>query len=153
MGSLTRRHFERQAEVCARMHSPFTARLLHLSGVRLQPETTFTTRVLDWPDDRMRDDALSLRFAGALHACVLAGRSEALAACYPPNDAPADDDAFWDIIHRTMVMDDEFLSAFLDHPPQTNETGRAAVLLLGFQRAVRDTGYPLSMLELGAVPD
>ncbi len=150
MGSLTRRHFERQAEVCARMHSPFTARLLHLSGVRLQPETTFTTRVLDWPDDRMRDDALSLRFAGALHACVLAGRSEALAACYPPSDAPADDDAFWDIIHRTMVMDDEFLSAFLDHPPQTNETGRAAVLLLGFQRAVRETGYPLSMLELGA---
>lgn len=150
MGSLTRRHFARQAEACARMHSPFTGRLLHLCGERMQPDTAFTTRILDWPDDRMREDALALRAAGALHACVLGGRSEALAACYPPNTAPDDDDALWQVIRQTMMADDEFLSGFLDHPPQTNETGRAAVLLLGFHRAAQDTGKPLSMLELGA---
>ncbi|MDF1721478.1 MAG: DUF2332 family protein [Minwuia sp.] len=149
MGDLTRRHFERQAEACERMKSPFTAKLLRLGADRLTPETTFAARVLGWSDERMRDDALALRFAGALHACVLSDRAPELAACYPPNAGP-DDEALWAAVSHTMVRDDEFLSAFLDHPPQTNETGRAAVLLLGFQRAALDTGNPLAMLELGA---
>lgn len=149
MGDLTRRHFERQAEACERMASPLTGKLLRLSAARLTPDTTFVARVLDWSDERMRDDGLALRFAGALHACVLSGRAPELAACYPPHAVP-DDEALWTAVSRTLVQEDTFLNDFLNHPPQTNETGRAAVLLLGFQRAAQDTGNPLSMLELGA---
>jgi hypothetical protein len=149
MGELVQRHFTRQGEVCEAMGSPFTGRLLHLAAARLRPVTPFAEAVLDWPDARMIDDALALRFAGALHALVLSGRDADLAAAYPPADAP-DDDALWAAVLTALERHDAFLTGFLDHPPQTNETGRAAVLLLGFQQAARETEMPLWMLELGA---
>lgn len=149
MGDLVKKHFERQGAVCANMGSPFTGRLLALAVKRLLPDSRFARRILDWSDDRMMDDALALRFAGALHALVLSGQAPELAAAYPPNAASSDDD-LWTAIVDTIQAHDAFLHDFLDHPPQTNETARSAVLMLGFQQAARDTGLPLFLLELGA---
>jgi hypothetical protein len=84
--SAVRDAFRRQAEVCADMGSPFTARLCALAAERLAPGGPVPDRVLDWPGDPSgRADALPLRLAGALHALVLEGRDPALAAAYPPN--------------------------------------------------------------------
>ncbi|WP_417513659.1 DUF2332 domain-containing protein [Minwuia sp.] len=150
MGELVQRHFVRQGEVCESMGSPFTGRLLRLAAERLTPSTGFAKAILDWPDGRMIDDALALRFAGSLHALVLSGRDPALAAVYAQDGTPADDDALWQAVSDALSAHDDFLGDFLHHAPQTNETGRSAVLLLGFQQAARDTGMPLHMLELGA---
>jgi hypothetical protein len=38
----------------------------------------------------------------------------------------------------------------LSGPPQTNETGRSAVLMPGYAEIARRTGLPLSILEIGA---
>ncbi|ANK83576.1 MAG: hypothetical protein TEF_17575 [Rhizobiales bacterium NRL2] len=152
LGELARRHFERQGEACGRLGSPFMARLLPLAAARLTPETDLGRAVLDWPDERMFEDALSLRFAGALHALVLSGRAPELADHYPPRAAAeaGDDDALWAAVEAAMAGYGDFLGEFLRHPPQTNETARAAALMLGFQDAARRGGRPLHMLEIGA---
>lgn len=152
MGELVKRHFQRQGEACGNLGSPFMARLLPLVADRLAPSNAAARAVLGWPDARMYEDALSLRFAGALHALVLSGRAPALAALYPPQADPAslDDDALWAAVDTAMADHADFITGFLEHPPQTNETGRAAALMLGFQDAARRTGKPLHMLEIGA---
>lgn len=150
MTGLVRRHFEMQGKSCERLFSPVTGRLLRLAAARLDDATAFTRAVLDWPEARMRDDALALRFAGALHALVLSGRAPDLSLAYPPHPAPADDTAFWRAVTDAIAAHEPFLLDFLDHPPQTNETGRAAVLMLGFQAVARQTGLPLALFEIGA---
>ncbi|MEC9347500.1 MAG: DUF2332 family protein [Pseudomonadota bacterium] len=150
MTTLVRKHFDAQGKSCERLFSPVTARLLRLAAVRLDDTTPFTAAILAWPDERMKDDALALRFAGALHALVLSGQAPALAAIYPPHPMPAADDAFWAVVMAAIRAHGPFLLDFLDHPPQTNETGRSAVLMLGFQEVARRTGLPLAMFEIGA---
>ena len=45
---------------------------------------------------------------------------------------------------------DKWICAFLDSPPQTNETGRSAVLLPGFLEIARRTQLPLALNEIGS---
>ncbi|WP_416899257.1 MAG: DUF2332 domain-containing protein [Minwuia sp.] len=150
MGDQVRKNFKMQGRVCGEMGSDFTRRLLRMAGDRLQPESAAARRILDWPEDRVLDDAPALRFAGGLHALALSGRDSGLAGYWPPNNPPEDDDALWSAVERALSAHDEFLDEFFQHPPQTNETARAACLLLGFQEAARETGLPLHMLEIGA---
>lgn len=152
MGDLVRRHFERQGAACGELGSPFMARLLTLAAEQLKPDGEATRTVLGWPDDRMFEDALALRFAGALHALVLSGRDPELAAHYPPqaDAATLTDAALWQAVTDALARNEEFVAGFLRHPPQTNETARAAVLMPGFQEAARRTGMPLWLLEIGA---
>ncbi|MBP7000005.1 DUF2332 family protein [Amaricoccus sp.] len=73
--------FRRQAEFCAELGSPFTARLCALAAERLAPGGAVADRVLGWSGDPSnRADALPLRFAGALHALVVEGRIAATLA-------------------------------------------------------------------------
>lgn len=150
MQELVRRHFVRQAETCDNMDSPFTARLLRLCAERLDGSTPFSAAIMAWPEDRLRYDALALRVAGALHALVLSGRDRGLATVYPPHEAPAGDDALWSVVGAAIRGHQEFLTEFLGHPPQTNETARAAVLLVGFHEVAQLTGKPLALYEIGA---
>lgn len=150
MDALIHRHFRSQGKTCTSMGSPFTGRVLSVAGAHLTADDAARQKILDWPDSGILDDAVALRFAGALHALVLSGQDPELATIYPPNNAPASDEAFWLVIESAIARHEQFVVDFLDYPPQTNETGRAAVLMLGFQEAVRETGLPLYMLELGA---
>lgn len=145
-----REAFRTQAAVCAEMGSPFTARLCGLVAERLAPGTApLARRILGWPGDPSnRADALPLRLAGALHALVLERRDAALAATWPP--ARPDDGALWRAVAGALGREARFLAARLDHPPQTNETQRAAGLAPGFLALAAETGLPLVTSEIGA---
>jgi hypothetical protein len=141
--------FLRQAEVCAAMGSPFTARLCRLAAERLAPDGPVARRVLDWPGDPSnRADALPLRLAGGLHALAREGRDAGLAAVYPPHDAP--DDALWAAVAAAMTSHADFLDARLDGPPQTNEPQRSGALAPGYLTIAAETGLPLVVSEIGA---
>jgi hypothetical protein len=143
--------FRAQAEVCAAMGSPFTARLCRLVADRLAPAGAVAMRVLGWPGDpRGRADALPLRLAGALHGLVLAGADEGLAQVYPPANSDASDDALWDAIAAALETHAGMILSRLDHPPQTNEPRRSAALAPGCMVAGAQTGLPVVLSELGA---
>jgi hypothetical protein len=71
-----------------------------------------------------------------------------LTAAYPPN--VADHEAIWTAIQRAIHDEDGFLSAYLDHPPQTNEVARSSVLLGGCLSIAETTKLPLELIEIGS---
>lgn len=139
-------HFEKQAQACDRMGSPFTARLCRLLPGVLDKETQTGQRIRSWPGDP-REDALALRVCGGLHALVLSG-DEALAAVYPRN--AASDAALRAAVGDAIARHDARLFANLDSAPQTNEIARSAMLLPGFLAIARETGLPLDLYEIGS---
>jgi hypothetical protein len=138
-------YFEDMARTCGEMGSPFTAKVLRAAKSALSEETLTGKLVLNWPGDP-HPDALALRLAGGLHALVLSGLDSELAAAYPPNEAGD----LGPVLRAAILRHDAWLSACLDHPPQTNETGRSAVLLPGFLMIARETGLPLALREIGS---
>ena len=145
MDGLIADHFQAQADACEAMGSPFTANLIRAAMDVLDDTTVTGRRILSWPN-HPRADALALRLCGALHALVLSGKDEALAAAYPPNQA-GELDA---ILAGAIARHDAELDRWLDSPPQTNETARSAALLPGFLAIARDTGLPLALTEIGS---
>jgi hypothetical protein len=144
-----REAFVEQAETCAGMGSPFTARLCRLVAARLEPGGVVADRILGWSGDpRGRADALPLRLAGALHGLVLDGTDPGLVAVYPPNDAT--DDALWAAVAGAFATHAAAILARLEGPPQTNEPMRSAALCPGFLTVAALTGLPLVTSELGA---
>ncbi|EKF41821.1 hypothetical protein NA8A_14429 [Nitratireductor indicus C115] len=140
-------HFEKQAESCDRMGSPFTAELCRLLPSLIDETTQTGRRIANWPGD-FHDDALALRLCGGLHALVLAGRDEMLAAAYPPNALSVSKLA--DAVRGALARHDAALAATLDSAPQTNEIARSAMLLPGFLTIARETGLPLDLHEIGS---
>ena len=138
--------FAHQAEACTRMGSRFTGRLCRGLGERLTRDTGVGARVLDWPGDPSPSaDSVPLRLCGALHALVLSGRDEALAATYPPHRDVPDMGAAMHALetHEAFVLD------WLASPPQTNETARAAALWPVLSLVTRRTNRPLALFEIG----
>lgn len=140
-------HFERQAQACDALGSPFTARLCRLLPGLLDTATATGRRVLAWRGDPSAD-ALALRLAGGLHRLVIEGRDPALAAAYPPNDA--DDKTLSAAVAGALKRHDTALCAGLGSAPQTNEIARAAMLLPGVLTIARETGLPLALNEIGS---
>jgi hypothetical protein len=138
-------YFENQAQTCSEMGSPFTAKVLRTSMHALNEETQTRRRILNWPGAPY-PDALAMRLAGGFHALVLSGEDGELAQAYPPNEATDLESA----LAAAILRHDEFLCGWLDHPPQTNETGRSAVMLPGFLMIARETGKPLALREIGS---
>jgi hypothetical protein len=145
MSAQMRVHFESMANNCEGMGSPFTAKVLRASINALDAQTQTGRRILGWPGDPYTD-ALALRLAGGLHALVLRGADSDLAAAYPPLQAVDLDD----VLKAAIMRHDSWLEAWLDSPPQTNETGRSAVLLPGFLAVARETGLPMALMEIGS---
>lgn len=142
-----RRHFENQAKACDRLGSPFTARLCQALASGLDANTFTGRRVLGWQGDAAAD-ALALRLCGGLHALVLAGADEGLAAVYPPQVAA--EAALVNALNGAIRRNDEALSRWLDKPPQTNEIARSAMLLPGLLTIARETDLPLTLHEIGS---
>jgi hypothetical protein len=140
-------NFAGQAEACVELGSPFTARLCRLLPGILESTTATGQRLLDWPGDP-EVEALALRMTGGLHALVLTEADAELTAAYPPSDL--DDEALGKALAGAICRNDPFLAAFLDSPPQTNETARSAMLLPGFLQIARETRLPLSLTEIGS---
>ncbi|WP_407494696.1 DUF2332 domain-containing protein [Pseudooceanicola sp. MF1-13] len=142
--------FDRQAEACSRLGSPFMARMLRICGARLAPGHPVSDRLLQWPGDATAyGDAIALRFAGGLHALVLMGRDDGLIAAYPPNDTS--DGTLWAAIRAAMDAHTDHLMHWLDSAPQTNEVRRSAAMISAAHiLAARCPGLPLCLSELGA---
>lgn len=103
-----------------------------------------------WPGNPLAD-ALLLRATGALHFMVRTGKAPAVAAFYPGHgETPWDPTAAGRAIEDAVVAHHALVNDILSRPPQTNETGRSAVLMPGYAEIARRTGLPLSILEIGA---
>jgi len=143
-----RASFVEQARWCARLGSPFTARLCEMLGGRIDRSSPIGRRALDWPGDpRALADALALRLCAGLHFMVRDGGAPELAALYPPAPLP-DEEKLW--AATAPVLDDARLAPWLDSAPQTNEVGRSAVLMSGLLVVAARFGLPLRLHELGA---
>lgn len=147
--SSIRHSFTVQAHACEQMGSPFTARLLEGLGARLDHTTMSGNRVLTWqgPPDAL-GDAVALRLAGALHGMARRGDHPDLARLYPPNPLP-DLETLVRVALETIKRVDADIMRWLDHPPQTNEVARSAILYPGLMRIAAATGLPLNLYEIG----
>src|SRR5690554_5519844 len=139
--------FRYQANVCRSLGSPFTALICDLLAERLNDDSRFGARIIDWPASA-KPDALALRAAGALHSLARSGRARELATLYPPADPKPD--ALWEAIAGAIVKHDDFLHDFLDSPPQTNEVARSSALLGMALRLAERLQKPLALYEIGA---
>ena len=139
--------FEVQAENCARLGSPFTARVLRAVPGLLDPATPLGRRILDWPGEIGPSGAsVPLRLVGGLHALALSGAP--LAAAYPPHEP--DDAALGAALARALAEHADHLHAWLDGPPQTNEVRRSAALIPAACLLAARHGLPLALSEVGA---
>lgn len=144
-----RASFRQQAEACAALGSPLTARLCRLCADRLD-KGAVADRVLRWPGNPDgKADALALRLMGGLHALVLTGADPALAAAYAAA-ADLSDDHLWTVLAQALDTHAAHLLHWLDSPPQTNEVRRSAVLIAAGHWLAARFGLPLVLSELGA---
>ena len=140
--------FQSQSRSCAAMGSPFMARLM-TELAALWPAMTgpLGDKLAGFDGDLgPRGQSLPLRLAGGLHALVRAGRVPELARAYPPNDAG---DLRQGLL-AVLAAQERFLCDWVESPPQTNETGRSAVLIAAAAEVVSHCCLPLHLSELGA---
>lgn len=147
MGESVREAFRIQAFYCARMDAPIYARLCEVIADRLQRDSEVARRVLDWSGEPTRD-ALPLRLIGGLHALVLDRADDALAAVFAGMVVAPD--AIAAALAATFDHHAARLLPYLDGPPQTNEPGRAAALMVGLIALARRFGPRVETLEIGA---
>jgi hypothetical protein len=101
-------------------------------------------------DPAGRREMLPLRLMGAVHRLVLEGQAPALARHYPSVGGDGDAAATWPAFRAVVAQQAGAVRELLARPVQTNEVGRAAVLLGGFLTVAAETALPLRVLELGA---
>jgi len=141
--------FRLQARFCLDFGSPFTSQLLDRAADDIAADGIVAQLTANWPG-HPRADAVSLRFAGALHAAVLTGRDPDLAAHYPGTVNDWSMDAVWPLAEVFLKRDAAWVRQFMASPPQTNETGRATGLAAGFMFLAESAPGPFHLLELGA---
>lgn len=142
--------FAEQAGWCQLLGSPFTSLLCDILGRRLDRGTRVGRRVLDWPGDpKAAADALALRLCGGLHGLVRGGGAPRLAPLYPPAPLP-DPEALWSAVRTVLDEQAAALDRWLDSAPQTNEVGRAALLMSGLLVVADRFRLPVRLYELGA---
>ena len=138
--------FRLQAEACAALGSPLMARLMTGLADQLAPVAPVADQVLGWPGDPSPTaDSVPLRLAGGLHALVLTGQDQGLAAAYADPDADPTAAAL-----AAIRAHPDFLLDWLKSPPQTNEVRRSAPLIAAAHWLTARFGLPLVLSELGA---
>lgn len=141
--------FRLQARFCADFGSPFTSELLTRGADDIEAGGMVARLTGNWPGPP-RADAVSLRWAGALHAAALTRRDEALAAEYPGSLGDWSMARLWPAAVAFMRRDEAWVRAFMRSPPQTNETARSTGLAAGFMWLAQESPEPFHLFELGA---
>ena len=136
-----------QQHYCARNAAPIYARITGAIAHGLDRETRTGARVLDWPGEPTRG-ALPLRLMGGLHALVRAGADDALAAVFA--GAVVEQEAVERAVMAAVARHDAALLSWLDGPPQTNEPGRSAALIMGLLAVAAAFGPRMEILEIGS---
>ncbi|MBL8531615.1 MAG: DUF2332 domain-containing protein [Hyphomonadaceae bacterium] len=142
-------HFREQAGYCAAFGSPFTAALNVRFAEDVEAGGPVAALTSPWPSNPSAD-VVGLRLAGALHAAVLSGRDEALAAAYPGRAAQWRVEEVWPIARAFLEREREWVRSFLRYAPQTNETRRSIALLGAFLAFAETWRGPIDLLEIGA---
>lgn len=142
-----------QADACRELGSPLYGDLLAHAAADLLAGGPTAEVLRDRFDDRL-SSVLALRLFGGVHALALSGRAPDLAAFYPsaggtPETAPGSPRA-WAALQHVLAEHGEELRGWLDHPPQTNEVGRAAALLGGLRHIAAEKALPIRLIEVGA---
>jgi hypothetical protein len=138
-----------QGSACERLGSPLYARLLATAAADMAAEGRLSHLLGDWSGDPVAD-AVALRLMGGLHRAVLRGDAPELARHYPTAGgsptSPECEHVFLKAASRHLPVVEEALT----RPPQTNEVGRAGVLIGGLLEISRIAGQPLRVREIGA---
>ena len=143
--------FAAQSRACEMLGSPLTAALTQFFHDDFVANGVIAKLTADWQGNPL-DDNVPLRLAGFVHFKALSGVPEIaqfFQSCggdYQAQQKPELQQALRDLFANAG---DE-ARQFLRHVPQTNETGRAALLLLGFSEIARRTALPLQLCEMGA---
>jgi hypothetical protein len=138
-----------QAEWCTKLGSPLYAAILEHSADDVEGGGP-VWRVLEGREREPAGTFLQLRLLGSVHRLVLMGGVPELAELYPSAGGEVDlalaPARFVEVLdHRA-----EDVRAHLDRRVQTNEVARCAGLIGGFLVVARETGMPLSVLEIGS---
>ncbi|WP_448659858.1 DUF2332 domain-containing protein [Sphingomonas sp. CJ99] len=136
--------FQRQAAICRRMRSPFTASVIEAGGRVLERGPITTALVAGWPGSRS-EAAVALRFSGAMHALARRRANAPLVALYHALDG--DFDA---VIGDTLAAQDAWIAAWMQSPPQTNEVYRAGPIMAALLTAAARFPVPFELIELGS---
>lgn len=125
-----------------KMATPIYADMCAALADGLTRESRTGARVLDWPGEPTRD-ALPLRLIGGMHALVRAGADAELAAIFAGAVSV-------EALNRAILRNDDALYPWLDGPPQTNEPGRSAALIVGLIEIARRHGPRIEIIEIGS---
>ncbi len=141
-----REAFRDQALFCEGSGTPITAAIVRALGLVLDQSTETGRRALGWPGDpRGSADSVPLRLAGGMHALARRGVDVRLSRLYS-----GDTESAQGIVAALLTRHDAELSGWLDSPPQTNETGRAAPIMAGLMLLAAEYRLPFELIELGA---
>jgi hypothetical protein len=142
-----------QADACRQLGSPLYGDLLLHAANDLQADGPLAEVLDGFLDDQLKS-ALALRLLGGVHAIVLSGRAPALAAFYPSVGGTPEhrrgSPRTWAQFRRVITDYQTEIRSWLDHPPQTNEVGRAAALLGGLRHIAAEASLPIRLVEVGA---
>ncbi|MFC0002581.1 DUF2332 domain-containing protein [Micromonospora siamensis] len=144
---------ERQARACAAMGAEGYADLLVRAAADVRAGGP-CAEAIDGYADAPPDAAVPLRLLGGVHALVLTGRAPELARFYPSAGGAyraADAADCWAAFRAVVAAQRDALRPWLRRPPQTNEVGRANLLMTGLLHALAELGdHPVRLVEIGA---
>ncbi|MGD9483218.1 DUF2332 domain-containing protein [Streptomyces sp. TRM70308] len=141
-----------QGEACAELGSPLYAELFARAAEDVRAGGPCAEAIAGH-EDAAGPQALALRLAGGVHALALSGRAPALARFYPSAGgafSPAVAEAAWAAFRDTVAAELPRVRDWLTRPPQTNEVGRANLLLAGLLWAADRVPLPVRLFEIGA---
>ncbi|MFR9725479.1 DUF2332 domain-containing protein [Streptomyces sp. MS19] len=144
--------FSRQADACGRLGSPLYAALLARVARDVRDGGPCAGAVMGY-EDSGHDAALPLRFMAAVHSLALTGRAPEVAAHFPSAGGefdPGRPDAAWPALLAAVTAHPEWVADWLTRPPQTNEVGRAHLLVAGLLHSVPTAQRPIRLFELGS---
>jgi hypothetical protein len=139
-----RQAFRDQARFCRRMAAPRTAMICDALADTLDDGCRTGARALGWPGEPLVD-ALPLRLVGGLNAMAMRTPDSQLAMLFGRGEGDAEP-----ILADALYRHDDTLLPWLDGPPQTNEIGRSAALMVGLLAVARRFGHPFDLIEIGS---
>ena len=142
--------FEAQKNACTMLGSPLTAAIVGFCRDDFAADGPVADLVRGWQGDPLNDN-VPLRLAGFAHFQALKG--DALGRFFESCGGafqPGDEEALRAELQALYFKQRDAARQFLRRTPQTNETGRAALMLLGFSEIAKRTGLPLRLREMGA---
>jgi hypothetical protein len=142
---------EAQIHACDVLGSPLTKAVLEICLDDFLADGIVATLTRGWAGDPL-DDNVPLRLAGFIHFSALGGDvglRPHFESCGGTFQATAKTDVARAVLD-CFTRHEGDARRFFRRTPQTNETGRAGVLLLGFSEIARRTGLPLNLAEMGA---